>query len=887
METPISFGGWLKEQRKKLGLTQADLGNCAGCTAATIRKIEAEERRPSRQVAELLAKCLHVPAEQHALFLQVARGERRVDRLAQNVKMLDVPTFNFTSPAASLTFQPFNLPTPLTPLLGRDHELLAIARLLDDPQCRLLTLVGPGGIGKTRLSLQVAAQQQKALAHGVAFVSLAPLTGREQIITAIADTLGIVLYVATDRAEQLVHYLREKRLLLILDNFEHMLGDEASVALVGDLIGGAPMLKLLVTSREPLHLRAEWVFEVQGLPIPESEQPGELEASSAVKLFLQRAQQARVGFSLTPADRPAVLRICQLVEGLPLGIELAAAWVLTLSCQEIARELENSLADPLRGMDFLVTATRDIPERHRSINAVFDHSWKLLSVEEQRVLRQLSVFQGGFGREAAAYVAGASLPLLSALVSKSLLRRSDAAAGRYDWHELVRQSTLARLQMDPQEYSESRDRHCHYYTALLERRGPALKGANRSMVVAELLADIANLRLAWNWAATRQQSPALSRAADTLFWLYESRSNCREGVPLFGQAVQSLQAKDGSPTGLAANIDPASRLALGQTLNYQGFFCFRQGQHPQGRELLQHSLALLRPLAGSGGDLPARVALSDTAAFLGTVMSVMGDYPEGYSLLHEGLSLKRALGDPWGTTFCLRQLGLAAYSLGEYDEAHRLLAESLALSREMGNTWAIASSLNALSMVAYAQGSHHEARQLLQEGLALGQGLEDRYTVAVSLNGLGLISQALGDGQEAQRFFQESIALWREIGDQGDLAASLNNLGETLLVLENLPESRRCFLEALTVAQETQVMPVALDALIGLAAWHIQTGAAETALELVTHVLQHPVGTQTAKARAERLLETFEANLSPGQKAIRTQTPAKSFETVIKELLQS
>jgi tetratricopeptide (TPR) repeat protein len=190
-------------------------------------------------------------------------------------------------------------------------------------------------------------------------------------------------------------------------------------------------------------------------------------------------------------------------------------------------------------------------------------------------------------------------------------------------------------------------------------------------------------------------------------------------------------------------------------------------------------------------------------------------------------------------------------------------------------------------MVAYAQGSYHEARQLLQEGLALGQGLEDRYTVAVSLNGLGLISQALGDGQEAQRFFHESIALWREIGDQGDLAATLNNLGETLLVLENLTEARRCFLEALVVAQETRVIPVALDALIGLAAWHVQTGAAEGALELVTHVLQHPVGTQTVKARAEWLLKKIEANLSSVQRVTRIQTPIKNFETMVKELLHS
>jgi len=465
METPVSFGLWLKEHRKKLDLTQADLARCAGCTVATIRKIEAEERRPSRQVAELLAICLQIPAEQQALFLQVARGERQPDWLAR------------LSPDSrtGLTSEPVlppvrsELPISLNPLLGRERELAAIGQLCQDPQCRLLTLIGPGGTGKTRLALQVATEQQETFTHGVAFVPLAPIVNREQAVTAMAEALGLVLYIATDRADQLLRYLREKSLLLVLDNFEHLLMDAPTVALVGDLLRGAPGLRLLVTSREPLYLQAEWVFEVQGLPVPESAKADELEASSAVKLFLQRAQQARVGFTLAPEDRPAVLRICQLVEGLPLGIELAAAWVLSLSCQEIAAEIE-------RNLSFLTTSTRDVPERQRSISAVFDHFWKLLSVEEQRVLRQLSVFQGGFGREAAEQVVGASLTLLSTLVSKSLLRRTDPRTSRYDMHELVRQYALSHLQKDEQEYIQTRNRHCRYYITLLERREMALKG---------------------------------------------------------------------------------------------------------------------------------------------------------------------------------------------------------------------------------------------------------------------------------------------------------------------------------------------------------------------------------------------------------------------------
>ena len=870
METESSFGAWIRRRRNALGLLQKELALQVGCSVPALQKIERDERRPSRSMAERLAEALHVPADERAMFVQAARGERLVERLSAGPQTI-APNAEPRSARARMA-----LPVPPTPLFGRDQELTEISHLLHDPHCRLLTLIGPGGIGKTHLAIEAATRQQALFADGAVFVPLAPVVGREQTITTIADALGFVLYTAGDRAEQLIAALHAKQLLLLLDNFEHLLAEPSCVAFIGDLVRGAPALKLLATSREPLRLQAEWVFEMQGLPIPESAAPEALEASSAARLFLQRARQARVGFTLTADDRQAVYEICQLVAGLPLGIELAAAWVATLSCREIAREIR-------RNLDFLAATARDVVDRHRSIRAAFDHSWKLLSAEEQRVLRQIAIFRGSFGREAAEQIAGASLASLSALVSKSLLRHTQD--GRYELHDLVRQYALEHLQENAQEHVQTANRHAHYYAGLLEQFGPAFRGPDQPAVIAELIAELPNVRQGWTWAATNQDAEDLRRGADTLFWLYEARSNCREGVPLFGQAVQSLEGDADVTVASSSSAAHEQQLALGQVLSYQGFFCLRQGQHRRARELLQRSHGLLGRLTEEGAR-PAQAALATATAFLGTATYIMGEYGAGQQLLHESLTMKRSLDDRWGTAFCLRHLGLVAYYRGDYDEAYRLLSESLALSRAMGNTWAVASSLNILSMAVYAQGAYPEAQQLLREGLALSQVLEDRFNIASALTGLGQVSQALGDIPDAQRFFEDSARIWREIGDQGSLAQTLNQLGMTLLVREDGPGARRCFLEALEVAKEAQIAPVMLDALLGVAALRRGKGATGSALELVLHILQNPACTRETRDRAEQLRAELVAQLPAEQiDAIQARAQGKTLDTLVQNLL--
>jgi predicted ATPase/transcriptional regulator with XRE-family HTH domain/Tfp pilus assembly protein PilF len=849
-----SFGNWVRRRRKALDLTQQELADRVGCSVATIVKIESDDRRPSRQVAELLSQHLQVPPEQQEQFLKVARKEKGVDTLGEEPVTVSSPQHTTSQ-----------IPPSPGSLLGRDIELAEVAHLVREPHCRLLTLAGPGGIGKTHLSIHLASSL--ADQYPVTFVSLAPVNGREQTVTAIADSLGIVLYAASDRAQQLLSYLRDKELILFLDNFEHLAEDPGCVDLVASILYETRKIKVIATSRQPLQLQAEWVFEVQGLPVPKTENPEELLASSAVMLFMQRANQASVGSKPGQDDLLAIAQICQLVDGLPLGIELAAAWVRTLSCREIAQEIRSS-------MDFLSVSRHDLPERHRSMRATIEHSWKLLSVEEQKVLRHLSVFRGGFTRQAAHFVADASLADLQALVSKSLVRRTESS--RYDMHELIQQYAKEHLEKEAVELQEIYTRHSSYYANLLDSRGPALKGSDRAGVVSELISDLANIRQAWQWAVSHRLVQDLGHAADTLFWLYESRSNCREGVPLYGKAVEGLQVQTPVPQDW--------QLALGQALCYQGYFLFRQGRHPEGREALMSSLSILEEISDRHSP-EYSMALSTTLAFLGNVNSVMGDSAEGDRLLQTALNMKQDLGDMWGCAFCLRQIALAAHHRGDYAIASQLLEKSLAISQNLGNPWAIAAALNQLGIDSIAQGNYEQARSYLLDGLERSQAMEDRASISAALDGLGLVSAVQGNSDDAHGYFQSSIALLNEIGEQGNLAQTLTHYGYALLGMGDFKNAHQNFMDALSVASRAEILPIQLEALVGEAKVRMEEGDLISAFAIGWHVCQQPSGSYATHSRAEKLCADLQKSL-PASEIESLQEKYPTIEEVTQDVLR-
>lgn len=413
---------------------------------------------------------------------------------------------------------PHNLPPQPTPFVGREPELAEIAAFLDNPNAQLLTLVGPGGIGKTRLALQAAAQcidpEMAIEAHFVDGVFLIPLAAdtllgpdqpSESLIEALAAGLRIDLSGPIHPQAQLLNSLRDKELLLLLDNFEYMSNQARQLA---DILRLAPKLKALVTSRVRLNLQQEGLIEVKGLDVPSPAEAAEpAQEYSAVKLFLQQARRVQSGFALAEGEWGSVIRICQLVEGAPLGIELAASWLRVLSCAEIVVEIE-------KGLDFLTTNWQNVPERHRSLRAVFDYSWNLLSPVEQAAFAKLAVFHGGFQREAAAGVADAALPLLAEMVDKSLLRR--AATGRFELHDLLRHYAEEKLKLDEELYTQVHNAHCRYYAEFMAAHRAELIGEDVSDPLTELNAERENVRAAWNWAVSQRRVEELNILMDCL-----------------------------------------------------------------------------------------------------------------------------------------------------------------------------------------------------------------------------------------------------------------------------------------------------------------------------------------------------------------------------------
>ena len=860
MDQEFSFGTWIKKRRTILGLTRDALAKQVGYSFAMMRKIEDDERRPSLRAAELLAKALEIPQDQQEAFLRIARQERAVDELGPVDEEGSFPWQAFSGPQT-------NLPIPATLFVGREAELAKLTSLIQDPACRLITLVGLAGIGKTRLALQAARSQLDRFPQGVFFVSLAPVTSHKMISATIANTIGLQFHGATGPREHLLNHLRDKRMLLVLDNFEHLV---EGVGLLTAIIEAAPDTKFLVTSRERLNLQGEWVFQMEGLPYPVSPQDSsqeKVETFEAVQLFLQSALRADSRFALDEDNRQCVARICRLMEGLPLGIELAAAWVRVLSCQEIAGEIK-------RNLDFLKTSARDIPERHRSLRAALNHSWDLLSVAERESLRRLSVFRGGFGREAAWEVAGASLEEIASLVDKSLLKR--VGENRYDLHELVRQYAVAHLQVDAAEYAGTRDRHASYYAALLEQWERQIRSPRQMEILAEMDVELSNSRQAWIWMAARQQAANIQKSLHSLWHFHEIRARFWEGAALFDEGISQFRSNDEG-----RGKQPAQHLAvLGQMQAQQGYFLAHLDQYDQAGELLQQSLSLFRSSAN-------RVGLAETLAYLGYMKYRFGAFTEAGQYAQESLALNRELMNQVGIGFCLTTLSCIHLAQGAYEQALTLSSESLGICHDMlGDPHGTAYCLILLSVAARRLSRYDQAREWAEESLEISKTLHDRWGVAQALRQLGILSLERGETEHAENLLRQSISKSKEVCDLTLMALSLIGLAAAVRASRGHAESKPYLREALQAAIETKTIVIAQQALVEIAAIEMKEASNELALEMILHILQQLSSRPEVIERAEQLRSELMIQLTPQQiEAIQARVQAKTLESLAHEIL--
>ena len=718
---------------------------------------------------------------QHELPSDVAfrdLGNHVLKGLAQPERLFQVvaPGLPQDFPPLATELKPrHNLPVQTTAFVGRRPELAELHRLLDDPDARLITLIGSGGIGKTRLALHIAEEALPAFPAGVFFVPLAAVETPELIVSTLADVLGLVLYQQSVAAPltQLAHHLQDKRMLLVLDNLEQVL---SGAPLIAELVQHTQALKILVTSRVRLNVQSEWVLELQGLRFPGPEQAEDAETYGAVRLFLERARHINHAFAPDADELAAVVRICRLVQGMPLGLELAAAWTRLLSCREIADEIAVSL-------DFLTLSLRDLPERHRSLRAVFAHSWNLLSREERACYCALSVLRGGFTRAAAVEVADASLPLLASLMDKSMLYRT--TSGRYEILEVLRQYAEQQLAATPEQSTAIRDRHCDYYLGLLQRLEPALKGPGKDVAFGQLAAldmiqqDLDNVRVAWRWASAQGKAQALHAAAFSLGMFCDIRSRFREGVELFGEAVAAFDHP---------GVDIAPEF-LGLLLGIQGEYLARLSMS-ECFVALRRGVALV-DTCPPGPELALVNILSSYGASVHSL-------EERERRLRDSLAIYEARNDLWGKALVLT---VTAETLDlilghDLESAGRHVRQALDLQRQIGDCWGTAISLFTLGLVYEAQDEFLKARQCYQESLDVRYALKDMNGVGACIHNLGRIAYRLGDLDAARALQLQSLATMREVGAPHGVPDALQALAEIGYSQGNLPEARAFLVEA-------------------------------------------------------------------------------------------
>lgn len=726
------------------------------------------EERPDDYVGPNLNRAARIMSAGHGgqVLLSQVVYEQVCGKLPQDVSLYDLGQwllkdlvqaehlYQLTAPGLENSFPPLRtatprpaMPTPNTPFIGRRAELAQIEKCLSDPVCRLITLAGIGGTGKTRLAIQ-SARQSQAFQGRACFASLAAFTTLDDLIPAIAEAVKYpfrsslaTTLALSDAKTQLLNYLADKQLLLVLDNFEQLVG---CATFLVEILENAPEIKLLVTSRERLNLPGEWVMEVIGLEYPGKQERDSIPQFDAVQLFVQVAERSG-RFAPSENDWPAIARVCQLLEGMPLGIEIAATWTKMLSCQEIGAEIERSL-------DFLTASWRGMPERHQTLRLVFDYSWRTLSETEKAAFCKLSLFQVGFTREAAFEVAGASLPILTTLADKSFVRR--VSSGRFDTHPVLRQYAAEKLAEQSETQASTQARYAAYFGEWLRCLYEKLKGSEQRSALATLQMEAQNLRLARQILLKQRtfQQIELVLPAFLLFdVMNDQQVEAREMTQWLLALDDAIQEQKTTPDELSWTGLHALTLAA---------LKWRMPQSERSADYLHASLQMAEGLPNNDGK--AYVFLLNSIGAGGSISP-----QEAIDLCQRSMAIFQYIHDDWGEA--LSQLILAdTANFGKLDAelAHQMYQTSLSIFAKLQNDWGQALCYAGLTFLEHSMGNKESAYQIGQQCLEWLFRIRNFERLLEIRHLLGEIAIALGKPVEAKQHFRCNLAYFLQIGDQ-------------------------------------------------------------------------------------------------------------------------
>jgi predicted ATPase/DNA-binding XRE family transcriptional regulator len=804
MRTNVTFGQWLQQQRQALDLTRDEFGQQIGCAAATIAKIETGSRRPSKYLAARIAQCLAISTEQQTAFLQFARGNSSTFPEAGPDMVEQAPD--------RATPQLHNLPPLLTSFVGRTQETNALRALLGRSDVRLITLTGPGGIGKTRLALHVVVQLDTPPAHGIFFVDLAPLRAFELVATVIMRSLDIQAQPGQSLAAALAAFLHDKQLLLVLDNFEHV---AQAAPLLAELLEHAPGLKILATSRMALHILGEHEFAVPALVLPASHTPPTqalLAVSSAVALFVERARAITANLSLTDEHMGAIADICIQLEGIPLAIELAAARVQLLSPIAIRARLGSR-------MTLLSGGLRYAPERHQSLRAVVAWSYDLLDPDAQLLFARLGVLVGKYLIDAAEAIGTIPddrpidvLNSLTLLLDHNLLQRGVGANGEPEFMmlEVLREHALERL-AEHGETEALRQHHAQYYLAFAEVATTGVPGPQQKVWLDRLEWHHSNLRAALHWSFDQHQDELAARLCIALWRFWMAHGHTYEGRRWLDAC---LTRRASLPAMLCADILYAAAALAAM-----------QAEYPRVIELSEESLSLARAAAD-------KERIARTLGLIGLIATYQGNHTRAAALTEEALILRREIGDKSGIADELNRLGVLAQLRGQYEQAEAIYTEALTLFREIKDAWGSAMVLNNQGETMRIQGKFTEAKRALQEGLSLQRDIGEKRGISISLGNLSHIALYQRDYEQVKFLCEECLTLSQEMGSKSEIAGTFNILGYAALYQKDLASSISWFAQSLDLQQESGYQEGRIWSLEGIAGAAAEAGQLACAVRL-------------------------------------------------------